>query len=311
MTHGRTFGLAAAALFAVGATFNVASAQEEVVIEEAGPNLGAISLAASVDWTNEYWFRGIPQEDQGFILQPGLDIGIALYSGDTFSVDAYVGTWNSLHFDAPTGTGTFGCWFEADWYIGLAIGLPYGFGLDVSYVNLYGPNVGAQFAEEIDVNISWDDSEVWGDTGIPGWTGLQPYALFAFETEAGSDYGAVVQEQGIYLELGIAPGFTLIESADYPVDVSIPLTLGLGLDDYYQYADVASGAARDEDFGFFDAGIVASMPLAFVPADYGSWSVSAGIHFLFTNEDFVQGTLGAPNYDEFRIVGTVGIAMEY
>lgn len=311
MTHGRIGLLAFAGLIAAGSMFSTAQAQE-------GPNTGAISLSASLDWTNEYWFRGIAQEDQGIILQPGLDVGIALWSNDDFSVDAYVGTWNSLHFNNPTGTGNNNAgtdaWFEADWYGGFAIGLPMNLWADVSYIVLYGPDTGGIFAEEIDLAVGLDDSEMWGDTGIPGWTGLQPYVLVAFETDGASDYGAAgtgQQEEGIYLELGIAPGFTLVESEDYPIDLTIPMTLGLSIDDYYQYVDVSSGTVESDTFGFFDIGVVASMPLSFVPADYGSWSVSAGVHVLILNEDLVQGTVGDANYDEIRVVGTLGVGMEY
>jgi len=319
MTHGRKLGLMAiAGLFAAGAMFSTASAQE-------GPNTGAISLSASLDWTNEYWFRGIPQEDQGFIIQPGFDVSVALWSNDEFSVDAYIGTWNSLHFEAPTGTGqtgsSAGAWYEADWYGGFSFGLPMNLWLDVSYVTLFSPEGGGNFADEVDIAFGLDDSEMWGDTGIPGWTGLQPYVLFAIETDAGSDFAAapVNQETGVYLELGIAPGFTLVESEDYPIDLTIPITLGLGLDEYYQYDDQTTAAIEDEDetFGFVQIGAVASMPLSAIPAEFGSWSVSAGVHVLITNEDYVENTVNgfgggnASGYDSVRVLGTVGIAMEY
>jgi len=312
MTHGRRFGLMAiAGLVAAGATFGTAQAQE-------GPNTGAISLSASLEITNEYWFRGIPQEDQGVILQPGLDVGVALWSNDEFSVDGYVGTWNSIHIDNPTGSGGGqGAWFEADWYAGLSFGLPANFTFDVAYVILHGPSSGDTFAEEIDLTLAYDDSELWGETGIPGWTGLQPYVMLVFETDEGSDFAAPIQEEGIYLELGIAPGFTLIESEDYPIDVSIPITVGLGLEDYYQYDDLSTPGIQDEDeeFGFVQVGAVASMPLSAVPAEYGSWSIWAGVHVLFTNEDFVENTVNAPTaasgYEDVRVIGNFGIGMEY
>jgi len=321
MTHGRRFGLLAiAGLFAAGATFSTAQAQE-------GPNTGAISLSASLDWTNEYWFRGIPQEDQGLILQPGLDVGVALWSNDEYSVDAYIGTWNSIHLENPTGTKPTAAnpnrdqdaWYEADWYAGFSFGLPMNLWLDVSYVTLYGPNSGGNFAEEIDVAFGLDDADLWGDTGIPGWTGLQPYALFAFETDAGSDNATALAttdggNSGTYLELGISPGFTLIDSEDYPIDLSIPIVLGLGLADYYEYVDATAGTDEDDAFGFVQVGAVASMPLSAVPAEYGSWSVWAGVHVIILNEDYIENAINpgfSSGYDEVRIVGNVGIGMEY
>lgn len=313
MTHGRFGLMAIAGLFVAGAAFSTATAQET------GPNTGAISLSASLDWTNEYWFRGIPQEDQGFIIQPGFDVGVALFANDDISIDAFIGSWNSLHFEAPSGTGQPGsstdAWYEADWYGGFSIGLPMNLTVDLSYVTLYGPNAGGNFADEVNIGISYDDVELWGDTGIPGWTGLQPYVLFAIETDAGSDNGTALAttgggEAGTYVELGIAPGFTLIESEDYPIDVTIPVTLGLGIDSYYEYVDASTGNDEDDTFGFVSIGAVASMPLSAIPAEYGSWSVSAGISIIVLNEDYIDSAIGT-GYEPVRVVGTVGVGMEY
>jgi len=45
-----------------------AMAQEEAV----GPNAGATTLSVGFEITKQYMFRGIYQEDQGFIIQPWL-----------------------------------------------------------------------------------------------------------------------------------------------------------------------------------------------------------------------------------------------
>ena len=45
------------------------------------PNPGAITLTGSMDASNAYLFRGIPQDDTGLILWPAADLGVALGSG--------------------------------------------------------------------------------------------------------------------------------------------------------------------------------------------------------------------------------------
>ena len=41
-----------------------------------------LTLTAGADFPTAYMFRGIFQEDEGFIFQPWVDLGIALYSGE-------------------------------------------------------------------------------------------------------------------------------------------------------------------------------------------------------------------------------------
>ena len=68
-----------------------------------GHNTGKISFSAGVDFTTEYYFRGIIQEDQGLISQPWMEASIAINEklGLTF------GIWNSFH-DNHTGAAGSG-----------------------------------------------------------------------------------------------------------------------------------------------------------------------------------------------------------
>ena len=84
------------------------------------------------------------------------------------------------------------------------------------------------------------------------------------------------------------------------VALSMPITLGLGIDDYYETA------TDDDDFGFLDIGIVGSMPLS-VPDSYGSWTLSAGVHFLMLGDN----TEAANGGDEDEVIATIGISMGY
>ena len=47
--------------------------------QDDGPNNGAVSLGAGIDFSTSYFFRGIIQETEGFIAQPFLEGGISLY----------------------------------------------------------------------------------------------------------------------------------------------------------------------------------------------------------------------------------------
>ena len=304
---GRGFAMTLIAAALVLGTAGFASAAEEMMEAPAGPNLGKISLSGGVDFTNEYFFRGIYQgtgNDEGVIIQPYLDVSAEL----TDWLSVYVGTWNSLQTDSDdNNTAADETWYEADWYFGASIALPANFTFDVSYIILYNPSgtanasapSGGIFAEEIDLSLAYDDSAMWGDN----FDGLQPHFTVAFETDGASD---ALEGEGIYYEVGIEPSFTILESETMPVTLSIPLTAGFGTD-YYEVVN-AAGNVEDDNFGYFDAGLVASVPLSFIPSEYGSWSASAGVHFLFLGDTAEQID---ETGDDFHVIGTFGIGFEY
>ena len=83
------------------------------------PNPGAITVTGSLDFLNQYMFRGIRQNSTGIAIWPAVDLGIAAYSGEggLKSVGINFGTWNSLHTgdtgqDGPSGK----LWYESDFY---------------------------------------------------------------------------------------------------------------------------------------------------------------------------------------------------
>lgn len=270
-------------------------------------NTGKVSWTLGADLVTEYWFRGIAQENQGWILQPYVDATVNLIERGDYTLAAYAGTWNSVHFDNPTsdGDGDGDNWYEADFFAGVALGLPGGFGLDVSYLNLYAPSAGDVFAQEIDVAVSWDDTELMESFGAPDGFALGPYALVAFEIDGGSDAGS---DEGIYLELGVEPSFTLTESEDYPLTLSIPIKAGFSIDDYYQDAE-----GDDDFFGYVDVGAVVSVPLAFIPNDYGAWTAAAGIHYIVLGDSAadIGNDFGVTGGEDDSIYGTFGISMSY
>ncbi len=273
----------------VAAAFAVvpAAAQEEAP----SLNNGAVSFSLGMDIPTAYVFRGFELEDTGLILQPYVEASFAIAE----DVDFYIGLWNSIHENetgAPAGDSNDE-WFEADFYAGVSLGMFDPISLDISYIHyLYPSNTFGDY-KEIDVAIGFDDSELLGD-----WA-LSPYALFAFEfdtTNPGDD-------DNIYLELGGELAFSLVESEDYPIDLTVPIAIGLSLDEFY-----VDAGGDNEFFGFISIGANLGMPLSFIPDEFGSWSAGAGLTFYILNDD---AGLDDGDNDEFNLVGTLGVAMEY
>jgi hypothetical protein len=266
-----------------------------VQAQDAPPvNSGKVAFSTGFDITTEYWFRGLGQENEGLILQPWVDATFELYSSDDLTLTGSVGLWNSIH-DAVPGDA----WYESDFYAG--VGAEMGaIAVGVSYVVLYNPAGGDIFAEEVDFTLDIDVT-AWD---LPAC--LSPSILLAVETDGGSDNGS---EKGTYLGISLEPTIEdVLGSGNAPVTLSFPMTVGLGLDDYYE-----DGAGDDDTFGFFDIGAVLSTPLdGLIPADYGAWTASIGVHAIFLGDsaEDISAAFGTGDEDT-SIYATFGLSMEY
>ncbi len=238
--------LAGGLAVSAASTLPMAPASAQDLEAVADINNGAISFSLGTDVVSKYIFRGYELAEDGVIVQPYAELVASLAPG----LDIYLGTWASL------GTETSGTnnqhWFETDYYFGISAGedlhgLP-GFAFDLSYVNYTYPSDAAPQYEEIDFTVAYDDSA--------NSIAFSPYALVAveFDTQGAGD------DDNIYAEIGGSLDFDIIESDTYPVSVSIPVALGLSLDEFY-----VDDGGDNEFFGFLSVGANASVPLELHP----------------------------------------------
>jgi hypothetical protein len=262
----------------------------------AGENQGRLSLSAGLDFPTAYYFRGILQQDGGFIAQPYGDATFKLYEGgqEFNSMDATVGIWTSWQADGLPTRQDPEAWYEADLYGGFSWGFVDTLNVGGSYIAYTSPNDSFSTVQELDWKFSFDDSALLGAFA------LSPYILLAAEVAGQADGGS---GKGVYMELGIEPGLTLIKSEKYPVTLSVPLKIGLSLKDYYE--DPITG--DDSTFGYFDGGIVVSVPLGFIPPDFGAWNFYASAHFLA----FGSSLKTFNNGDDFKALGIFGFSLAY
>ncbi len=260
-----------------------------------GTNNGAIHLDLGVDWTSQYFFRGLIQEDNGFIIQPWAEVGVDLWEGEDASLGAIFGIWNSVHGETDTAGSSDNSvenWYESDLYLGLNLEVGE-WSFNGSYIWYLSPSDAFTTGEEVILSVGYDDSSLWG-----GKFALNPHILLALETGEGTATG---NEKGSYLELGVAPGFDWEPKAGTLIEFEIPLTVGFSIEDYYQSAD-----DDDDTFGFFSAGLNATLSLP-VPPQYGAWSLSGGVHVLALGEAAEQ-----LNSDEdLEVIGTIGLSISY
>lgn len=263
----------------------------------AGPNTGKLSLSIGNDFTTAYFFRGIMQEREGFITQPYLEIGWNLFSaeeGALTSFSVFGGNWNSLHENQTlhvAGSGPAN-WYESDYYAGAKATLYGALELKAAYYALTYPGGAFKTSQEVDLTASLNDSQWLGKFA------LYPSVLYVRETEN----TALGKDLGNYMEFNVRPSFTILESDTYPVSLAVPMTVGVGLSNYYEI-----DTNQDDNFGFFKGGLVFSVPLAFIPSDYGTWSASAGAAAYAFGTNLTKYNRG----DTPWVVGTWSINMSY
>jgi hypothetical protein len=257
-------------------------------------------------FTNAYVTRGALQTNQGVIFQPYAELDFALFdnseqSGAFFKKSyAYVGIWNSLH--TTHGPGTLASWYEFDWYVGAAVDIAGGFNLNLQYVEFLSPADAFGTAKNVQLVLSYDDSELIGNISkdIPA---LKPYVQFFVTTDGAAATGP---GGGQYLEVGVNPSITFGgETATYPLTLTIPAAVGFGFGDFYE---------DDESFGFGRVGLSAGVPLAFMnAAGYGTWSLTASVNFWYFGEgvdDFNQ-TVAGFGEEDYEVVGALGVQTNF
>ena len=289
----------ALAALAIGALIAAAPAQAQTATPEAAkPNTGRVSIAAGIDWTTDYYFRGIVQETEGYIFQPYGEISFKLLEGNPAfgNLALSLGTWNSLH-GGPTGVEGNATdpdlWYESDFYTRLNWSFLEDFTSAVIYTAYMSPNDRFGTVQEIAFSLAYNDGKLLGPFA------LNPSVLVAFELDGQADAGA---HRGVFLQTGIAPGYTFNAGGTYPVTLTVPLSVGLSLSEYYEF-----GTGDDDTFGFFQGGVGLGVPLAFIPASLGTWTLKAGVNVLYLGDNLRAINDG----DRTEVIGTVGIAFTY
>jgi len=257
-----------------------------------------VEASLGVDWTTKYFFRGIVQESKGLIVQPWVDFVFPLYEGKNASFSFNIGSWNSLH-DGRSGSGGDGMTmhYELDAYAGIGISFAENWSGALSYVVLSSPNSAFGTVTELDVSLSFDDSALFASGSGP-FHGFQPSVLVVWELDGQSDGGS---EKGNYLEIGIEPSLDLGTDGKQPVSISIPISAGFSLSNYFEV-----GEDEGDSFGFAIGGVSLATPLNFVNSALGSWTLSGGVSMLYLGDN-LEAVNGGENSE---VILSLGIGIE-
>ena len=253
---------------------------------------GAIDVAASIDFVNQYVFRGVRQNSDGVAMWPAIRAGVTVHSGDGMLRRVRVGGGflSSLHTgDTGSGGPTGQAWYESR--LSGSIGLHFAGDvlLETSYTSFTSPNDMFTSVKEVSVKGALEGRRMFG--GIA----LDPYALAAFELDADPGEGQLDggRRAGKYLELGVEPKYALGR-----ITLSTPVAVGLSMSDYYELA------MNDHAFGFTTVAGVVTVPLR-RSAAFGSVNVRGSVQYgmLGTTTKAFNGG------DRSFVVGSIGVVV--
>ena len=222
-----------------------------------------ISGSVGTAITNEYIFFGLVQDKDTFIAQPYLNLSFSLYEGEGTinAVSFELPLWWSLHdINKPrplNGQSSLKAWYEFDVSPGFSFTVAKKLTITISDYIYTSPGDYFSTSHNLNLGFTYDDSDLLGAFA------LNPHFYFLQELHNHSGLGTQGSTESQYYEIGIAPSHTFAEKATYPVTVSFPNTAGFGSNGFY-----------GQGFGFFSTGVNVSVPLAFIPSAYGTWTSS-------------------------------------
>jgi hypothetical protein len=303
-------GFAAVPMTAQAGTEVASGKESKAVVEEAKKSY--ISGDLGVQVVSTYYSRGIlqgPQGKAGFDVQPYLDLYFQLYAGTGFlnKVTLNLGLWSNLATDTKPSLGGpvtrgLSSWTEFDWMPGVSFVFAKNFTLTVSYFEFDYPAQGSSPQRSINTSIAYDD------TDLLGMWALHPHFTYLQELTGNPNGGHVGlglaggSKLGQYYEVGIAPAFTFMKDSKYAPTLTIPVTGGFGSNGFY-----------GTGFGYFSAGATISVPLAFIPSGFGSWTANFGgtYYYLGTSLSRANGQYSNSGVNHDAGVGFAGVGLTF
>jgi hypothetical protein len=243
--------------------------KETVVVE---PKKSRFSGDLGLTILNQYNTRGIIVQSHGVVYQPYVDIYLNLYKGDGFinSVNIQAGLWGDLCSDLrvsdPTKDNATRHFTELDFIPGASVTFLKRFTFTLLYNTWVTPAGGYNSGEWLQGILAYDDSNLL----FPNFS-FQPVFKTLYELPSSTPSG--LRGHGWYFEPSLTPNYTFFAKSKYPVNLGLNFTLGLGSQFY-----------AGETFGYFAFGPQLSVPLGFIPSEFGKWTVSAGYRHYVLGE---------------------------
>ena len=235
-----------------------------------------VHFLLQLDFSDHYITpRGLNVEDDGLIFQPLLLSFWSLYSDKNQflnDISLTAGVWSSFHTE-ESGADP-GNWNEFDPILGLTFGLGEYVKFETNYTAFDSMTDFYPTSHHLELKIRFDDSKLMG-----GDFSINPYVAYWHELEdkATVAFNPATSEESFYFTVGVIPTFKVGS-----VKLEFPTYINLVGNDFYQQFDGSPGGAGLAVFG---TEIKASVPLTFIPKEYGFWTAYAGVKYYHLEND--------------------------
>jgi hypothetical protein len=268
-----------------------------------------------INQVSQYVTRGVILENQGSISQPYADLYIRVYKGaDTDilnKVQLNIGTWDSFQHrrtdegsaEGHPGISSTPNWYESDFTGGITATLFKNLSVTPSYFCFTSPNDAFKTFQGLNLKVAYDDTDL-----LKAFA-LHPYFQILWELDNKAGTGP---SQGVYYELGIAPGAAIPGVKD--LSFTVPVTAGFGTHNFYG-AVGSDGGTYQDNFGYLSVGFDLSYSLSFVPKCFGTWTANAAVTYYYLGNvlaDFntvdTGGDIRGEHHSEWVWSGGVALA---
>jgi hypothetical protein len=248
-------------------------------IEPAAPKL-KLNMLLQLDVSDHYITpRGLNVEDDGVIFQPLALLFANLYSSETTfisDVSLTAGVWSSLHTETEGSGPNPSHWNEFDPILGLTFKFADCLKFDTTYTAFKSMTDAYPLSHHLELKLSLDDSKWLGNFAlnpfVAYWLELNDKATVAFDPARAPE--------SYYFTLGINP--TIKFDA---FKLEFPTFINIVGDHFYQQID---GSAGGSGVAVMATGVKASVPLKFVPQEYGFWTWYAGVKYYHLDNDGLE-----------------------
>jgi hypothetical protein len=251
--------------------------------------------------------RGLVVEDKGLVWQPVAGLVFPAPGFGLQKASVVAGVWNSVN--THQGDPRVGAWNEMDVFVGYGAEIIPNLRFDIDYEawNFPQSTLGKPSTEHVSqLKFSYDDTALWGG----GAFSLHPYLNIFWEWAGSSTVVLGSNGSAGYIEPGIVPTFVL--KGKTPLTFTFPTYISIGQEKYWGRGGSAL-TKSDGNFGVFSTGANVTVPLTFIPPQYGNWHAEAGVlYYHLINDALLRaGNLISGNTDRDKFNAYVGFGVGF
>jgi len=267
-------------------------------------NTGAINFNFGADFQTADFFRGVRQTDNSPIIKANIALQSRLIESENFNLKPYIGLINTFA-ERSTANPPLS-FYECD----ILMGLDWQFNaltVRTAYNARPSPNGSFATIHEAEASFWYDDGGLWDKLGLPVPIKIAPHAGYYREIRDNNFVPFVRSNPhhlDTYVEVGITPQTTISPfGAKWPITISVPATLGLSPDDYYDLGNTG----HNDTLGYVSVSGVGSIPLP-VPQRFGAWEFHASFNWM---HDYARDAITANNGRENLVWFATGVGIRY